>query len=144
MLTFFENLLIGHLIGDYILQNNWMAYRKGTKYLPCFVHCIIYTACVCSVTTYNPWWILVVFISHFPIDKYSLADKWLKTIHGRSLEVFLEKGHKDVPFKIEELKNNYIMLRGGFTSGVYIIVDNTFHFIFMLLGSALLKKLKLM
>lgn len=164
MLTFFESLLLGHLLGDYVFQNTWMASRKGAKYLPCVVHCLIYTFCVVAMTSWSPWWALVVFLSHFPIDKYSLADKWMKATKSRSLEVFLEKGHEGTPFEYEEdtpgfhgiqgfyeekelnkhKNENYIILRGGFTTFAYAIVDNTFHFILMLLGAMYLKRWGLM
>ena len=145
MLTFFESLLLGHLIGDYILQNNWMAQRKGAHYFPCIVHCVLYTLAVCALTNWNLWWALVVFASHFPIDKWALANKWLKAYGGRATDVFLESGHRDVPDELTDVRriaqyDNYITLRGGFTALVYVVVDNTFHLILMLIGAFYLKK----
>lgn len=148
ILTFFEKLVMGHLIGDYILQNNWMAQRKGAHYFPCIVHCLIYTTVVTATTTLNPWWALVVFLSHFPIDKYSLADKWLEAYGGRSLQRYLARGHLDVPnMMITDnmsepipMRDNYIRLRAGFTTFVYIMVDNTMHMMLMLLGAYYLSK----
>lgn len=66
--------LIGHLIGDYLLQNDWQALNKKANttkgWLACLVHCILYTVVVCACTG---WWkphlIFLVFLSHFPIDK---------------------------------------------------------------------------
>jgi hypothetical protein len=168
-MTFFERLLLAHVIGDYVFQNTWMASRKGAHYFPCLVHCLIYTLTICLFTSFNPWWALIVFASHFPIDKWSLADKWLRLTRSRSLKTFLEHGHEGVemekrevtvdvsagtvcveggtPLSIEGgtsflgyverptlLGENYRILRGGFTSFVYVVVDNTFHIILMLLG----------
>jgi Protein of unknown function (DUF3307). len=134
------HLILGHLLGDFVLQNNWMAMRKGAKLFPCLVHCFIYTACVGFLTTLNPYWLLVVFLSHFFIDRYSLADKWLKLINGRSLEVFIHFGHMGIPDSLpENEKQNYRILRGSFAALVYTAVDNTFHFILMALGYLLLK-----
>ena len=40
-------MLIGHLVGDYLLQNDWMAENKakhkGLGWLTCAVHCLLYT-----------------------------------------------------------------------------------------------------
>ena len=66
--------LIGHLVGDFILQNDWQAMNKKANtlkgWVACLVHCILYTLAVCLCTG---WWkphlIGLVFLSHFPIDK---------------------------------------------------------------------------
>lgn len=43
-MTLFECLLVGHLVGDYLLQNGWMAEGKTTRWVPLLVH-----------TTFTPW-----------------------------------------------------------------------------------------
>lgn len=136
ILTLFEKILIGHLVGDYMLQNNWMAQRKQAGFFPCFVHCSIYTIAVCTLTSFSLQWIATVFLSHFIVDRYSLADKWLKLIKGRSCTMYYEHGHKDVP--LPDPIENYIRLRAGFTTLVYAVTDNTMHLIVMLLGAWLL------
>jgi hypothetical protein len=146
MLTPFEQILLGHLVGDYVCQNQWMAQRKGAHLFPCIAHCLIYTLCLCLTVQggLNPWWALVVFISHFPIDRWSLADKWLAKINGRTLKGFLEHGHEDMPPMSNCCKQNYRILRGGFAGIVYCVVDNTFHLVLMLYGYFWLKTLGLM
>jgi len=46
-------MLLGHLVGDYLLQNNWMALGKskynGMGWLTCTVHCVLYTLAVCFI-----------------------------------------------------------------------------------------------
>jgi len=147
MLTFFEALLLGHLAGDYIAQNNWMAQRKSAHLFPCVVHCLIYTAAVIAFThsfftsAMLPWWACIVFLSHFPVDRWSLADKWLRLIRGRSLVVYLEHGHEEIPAdKNSSEWSNYWSLRGGFTALVYAATDNTFHLLLMLAGARWLGK----
>ena len=141
-MTFFEQILLGHFIGDYILQNKWMAYRKGTNYLPCLTHCLLYTLAVCSFSPFNIWWVLIVFLSHFFIDKFSLADKWLKLINGRSLTDFLAFGHMEISDNLMQAnKENYRILRGSFTGIVYTAVDNTMHILLMVLGAYYLRLL---
>lgn len=65
-----------HLLGDYFIQNDWMAVNKG-KYSPigwlsCLVHCILYS--IPFGIYYNSFLVFFwVFISHFLIDKFGLA-----------------------------------------------------------------------
>lgn len=133
------NLLFGHLVGDFLLQNKWMAISKGNSTYRCMIHCVIYMATVCLFTwDFRCTWALLVFASHFPIDRWSLADKWLKLINGRSLEDFFANGHKDVVGKYWEEKLNYQILRGGFTTLVYGVCDNTMHLVIMWYGHMLL------
>jgi len=102
----FASILLGHMVGDYLLQNKWMAMNKSASTLKCAVHCLVYTLAVVAFTTpffdravwlgatYPDWrWVLAVFLSHFLIDRWSLADRWLGLIDGRSLRDFLANGH---------------------------------------------------
>lgn len=129
------SLLIGHCIGDYLLQNKWMAVNKSASSFKCLVHSLLYTSAVfiCTYPFCNSlYWFVLIFLSHYPIDRYSLADKWLDLINGRSLKDFIVNGKSNIPEEFD--KENYHVLRGGFTSVVYCMVDNTFHFIIMFYG----------
>ncbi len=117
----FENIILGHLVGDYLLQNKTMMLRKTEKgfagYLWCTIHCLVYTATVCLfLWTANPWVILAVFLSHWPIDKWSLGWKWMKLIRGR-----------------DPLDNNPINM--VFCAIVYVVVDNTWHILLIWLAT---------
>jgi hypothetical protein len=131
MSGFFETLILGHLIGDYLLQNKWMAMNKHHSSFKCAVHCLLYTLAVVVTTapvashTNLIYWGGFIFLTHYPIDRYSLADKWLKLINGRSMEEFVVNGHSDIP--PEHHQSNYHILRGGFTAVVYAATDNTMH-----------------
>ena len=145
MLTTFEALIMGHVLGDYFFQNNWMAQRKGSSYFSCVVHCLIYTFFVCAMVAWNPYFAAMVFVSHFFVDKWSLADSWLRVIRGRTLTGFLTKGHVGTPKVLtEDEQENYCILRGGFTAVVYVIADNAFHIMLMLIGIKYLKQFGLM
>lgn len=121
-------MLLGHLVGDYLLQNNWMAQGKskhsGLGWLQCMVHCVLYSLAVCLFTMFSWKWFCLVFISHFFIDKFSLAEKYLKFVNGRSIEQFLssEDNKKYTP---------HVGLRAGITSLVYVVTDNTMHLLLM-------------
>jgi hypothetical protein len=134
-MNFFDLLLLGHMTGDYLFQNKWMAMNKSGSTWKCLVHCLLYTLTVALMTspfiTGWKWW-LVIFLSHFPIDRWSLADLWLGLINSRSLRDFIMNGKKDIP---EELDfDNYHALRGGFTALVYAAADNTIHIGLMCMG----------
>lgn len=137
---FFAMLLLGHMVGDYLLQNKWMAMNKNGNWLTCAIHCLIYTAAVYAFTssyvTYM-YWPLIIFATHFPVDYFSLADRWLEQIKGRSLIDFIKNGKSNIPSEYD--KDNYHALRGGFTALVYTAVDNTLHMLPMyLIGKSLM------
>jgi hypothetical protein len=105
--------LIGHLIGDYLLQNDFMAMNKKantrTGWLACFVHCLLYTAAVCVCTGWwKPYLIGLVFLSHFPFDKTYIIARYMKAFGAfrRVLE-----GQEDMNHK----------------TWAYLLVDNTVH-----------------
>jgi hypothetical protein len=147
MAEFFVYLLLGHLLGDYVFQTNWMAMNKSASTWKCLVHCWVYTAWVFVFTIpfiSGGWlmgvlWFLFIFASHFPIDRWSLADKWMKFIDGRSLSEFMEKGYKNIPFEdYDDRFGHYYALRAGFTALCYAVVDNTFHLLIIFFGYKLL------
>ncbi|MCP4710325.1 MAG: DUF3307 domain-containing protein [Planctomycetes bacterium] len=86
----FTWLLIGHLVGDWVLQNDWMA--RGKKHslvtLAGMVHFAVYTAVISGA-----FWLsdagdkslalylilgIVIFVSHWLIDATSVVDKWMR------------------------------------------------------------------
>jgi len=126
MLTIFEKIILGHLVGDYLLQSKKMAITKSNKtlegWLWCLAHCLLYTLSICLFTsTTEPIKIILIFMSHFPIDRWSWATKWLKLIRGRNLMSKTDK--KD---KLSEIDLS-------FTTIVYVVVDNTIHLLLMLI-----------
>lgn len=132
----FVSMLFGHIVGDYFLQNKWMALNKnkhnGLGWLTCLVHCTLYTIAVCTfMWLWSPLWILLVFLSHFPIDKWSLAEKYLKLISGRSLGEFLTNPEN-------RCYSPHIALRAGFNILIYTIVDNSAHLMILYYGYKLL------
>ena len=128
-------LLCGHMLGDYILQNDWMARNKtlwgnhekdgpdwtwrvsNLGHLACTVHCLFYTFAVwaCSFWWMPLWGLVVCFVVHWPIDRFRLAYVWMTHVAGQSY--FASKEHPMWP------------------NGI-ILVDNTFHLL-TLFGIAL-------
>lgn len=60
-------LLFCHLIGDYVLQTDFIAKTKGENWYHLFVHCILYCSpfYICFNLT---WQLLLVFIVHVVTD----------------------------------------------------------------------------
>ena len=122
----FFRLLMGHLVGDYVLQGKLMATEKEQGYTIqgwfwCLLHCIIYTASIC-LFLWNFSWLLAVgiFASHFFVDKFNLTTLWLKYTGGRTF--------KDALRELNEQKKPFSI---AFACLVYAVVDNTFHFLLM-------------
>jgi hypothetical protein len=82
----FDWLLLGHLIGDYLFQTNWMAMRKEKEWLPLLSHCFVYTLIV-GIIGYSThqltlYGILFIFVTHIVIDRRSFIRFWVRTIQG--------------------------------------------------------------
>lgn len=69
--------IIGHLVGDYLLQTDWMANNKKLRSWPCLVHCLIWTACVCIFAGWG--WLAAAFLlaCHFAQDRTQLVRWWM-------------------------------------------------------------------
>jgi len=72
------NPYIAHLIGDFILQNDWMAMNKRRTSFACLIHIIVYLLpfLLCRLQ----WWqILLIGIQHFAQDRTGFVLWWLRT-----------------------------------------------------------------
>lgn len=89
-MTLFEWLLVGHLIGDWVFQNDWMARHKqnGLFNRAILLHCAVYTLVLLLVyflpassprqlSTVLPF-ALLVYLSHWLIDATGLARRWMR------------------------------------------------------------------
>jgi len=112
----FAAMILGHLAGDYLLQNRAMMLRKTENSLTgqfwCALHCLFYTFSVCLfLGTTDPIMAAAVFLSHWPIDRWSLAAKWMKAIQSRQ---------PGIVYKNKEID-------AAFYAIVYTAADNTMH-----------------
>jgi hypothetical protein len=122
-------MLLGHLAGDYLLQTEWIAMNKSKNtwvgWSAALIHCLLYTFAVCLfMWNFQPIWMILVFFTHFPIDKFALAEKYMHYIKGKGMKDYVNKD------RFLEL-TRYDMLEGGFTAIVYTITDNSMHLILM-------------
>lgn len=77
--------IVGHLVGDFLLQNDWMAQNKKKHSLPCVVHVTLYTLAVMLLSGWAwhpawPWLALSVWIPHFAIDRSQFVTWYMRTI----------------------------------------------------------------
>jgi len=118
----FIRVFLGHLVGDFLLQSRAMALGKSEKgwngHKWCTFHCVVYTLAVCLFAwTANPLFIVLVFLSHWPIDRWSLTSYWLKLIRSRNLVGAYLSEEKFREFDI------------AFSAIVYTVADNTLHLV---------------
>lgn len=71
-------IILGHLVGDYLLQSDWMALNKkkiGAKGLiSCIIHCLIWTtSMMLFIGKLNIALFLGLFISHLILDRTNLV-----------------------------------------------------------------------
>lgn len=144
-MDWFAGMVLGHLMGDYVLQNNWMALNKKRMAIPCWTHCFLYTVCVyLSVYPYinnklinisdNILFVLGIFMSHYVLDRTHLIDRWMKFYGTRSWDSCM-------PVRVDFEGNVVPDWTDSFTAGetvrtifgtiIYVVVDNTLHLIMM-------------
>lgn len=71
--------VLAHMIGDYLLQSDWMAVEKTKRWLPAILHGLTYTIPFLFLT-HNIWALLLIASTHIIIDRYRLAKRlvWIK------------------------------------------------------------------
>jgi len=60
-------LVLSHLIGDYVLQSDFLAQTKGSNWYHLFVHCALYCVPFAIMFGINDI-LLYIFVSHIIID----------------------------------------------------------------------------
>ncbi len=76
---FTANQLVAHLVGDYLLQSDWMASNKHRRMDAALVHVIFYTLPFVFITQ-QPVALGLIALTHLIVDRYGLARYvvWLK------------------------------------------------------------------
>lgn len=78
-------IILAHLLGDYVFQNNWMANQKTSRWGPALIHgaihsLIYYALAVWVAPLETPLWqiilgVLVIGATHAVIDRYRLVKQ---------------------------------------------------------------------
>ena len=73
-------LIIAHLVGDFLLQNDWMQ-AKSRNSLVCTAHVACYSLpfVAIALTVGLAWWMLAaIFAQHWLQDRFALHLKWMR------------------------------------------------------------------
>lgn len=126
-LEIFTEAILGHFVGDYLFQNQWMAINKSTSgwrgHLACTVHVLLYTLAIGLFTGWHPLFLAIVAIPHWIIDRWSLAKYLLKWKNGFAIE----DTWKFDEVCVSPVEKN--VWRLAFAAPVYIFNDNTLHWV---------------
>lgn len=80
-------LIIGHFVGDFLLQTNWMAFGKTQRFFPLTIHALVYTASVALLSLpaggLSGQAIAIIFISHMALDQRSFVRWWVQAVNGK-------------------------------------------------------------
>ncbi len=150
-------LLVGHMIGDYILQNDWMASNKtkgktkGDSFIDVCegmsaicTHVTLYSLSVAACVTAAGWrcydegWLtssivayLIAWVCHYPIDRCSWSAKWGKLFKQTNLVDEVYNFELDLGHGKMACQYTAASLKAYFAAPVYIAVDNTMHLFLM-------------
>lgn len=72
--------IYAHLIGDYLLQNDWMALNKKQSSWHCLVHVVVYMVPF-LFTGLLFWQIILIGVQHFLQDRTQFVV-WLMKVKG--------------------------------------------------------------
>lgn len=67
--------LIAHLVGDYVLQNHWIANHKTSSTWVAMLHAVMYGLPFLLLTR-SPAALAVIVVTHLVIDRWRLARVW--------------------------------------------------------------------
>lgn len=107
--------LLAHLIGDYVLQSEWMALNKTKRSWPAVVHVFFYTIPFCFIST-NFEELILISGTHFLIDRFSIA-KYVANIRDYICPIKL--------WFVKKEDNKPVWLEFWLT----VIIDNTMHLV---------------
>lgn len=115
---FTANQIVAHFIGDFILQNDWMAREKFHSSFACLVHVVFYTLPFLFLTQ-EPVTLAIIAVTHFMIDRWRLPRYliWAKNLPFPGRRSFSECSRTGFP---PEMPDHLSRL-------LYIIIDGTCH-----------------
>jgi hypothetical protein len=131
-LTMFVAAMLGHFVGDYLFQSQWMATEKSYPgirgHKACTIHVLLYTFAVALFTGWHPLFLLAVAAPHWLIDRWSLAKYWLRYKNGYdAFKGVWEKAPVCAVPAPDLLERN--VWKVAFAAPVYIMNDNTLHWV---------------
>lgn len=80
----FNCLLIGHLVGDFLLQSNWMATHKEKDWRALAVHSLVYTITIYLFSLIagglSLLALVIIFAAHVILDQRGVVRWWLTNV----------------------------------------------------------------
>jgi hypothetical protein len=74
MIELLLKLVFCHLVGDYVLQSDFIAKSKGENFYHLFVHCVLY--CLPFYIVFGlTWQLMAIFMTHIVIDASKARHK---------------------------------------------------------------------
>jgi hypothetical protein len=75
--------ICAHLIGDYIIQNDWMAQNKKKHFFPCLIHCLTYI--IPFLFCHLSWLqLILIALQHYIIDRTTFVG-WFLEVKGSKM-----------------------------------------------------------
>lgn len=120
--------IVGHLVGDYLLQNDWMANNKkhlgGHGNTACVVHCCLWTF---AVIVFSGWYraehmhfiATLLFITHYLQDRYNIISWWMR-LRWKDQSRFM---------RCDEFDLTDMRVVPGLGPWSIIVVDNVWHIV---------------
>jgi len=146
-LYYFAAAILGHFVGDYTFQNQWMATEKSYPgwrgHFACTIHVALYTLAIAMFTGWHSLFLLAVAVPHWIIDRWSLAIYILKFKNGYDLHGVWDQAPlcaanattivpPEYAQKIkaaEDAKLVKNVWKVAFAAPVYIFNDNVLHWV---------------
>lgn len=78
--------IVGHLVGDYLAQNDTMASQKKTNSWWCLLHCLIWTGLVFCFNggDFGLLGVMVLFCTHFIQDRTQIIKHYMDFVGQKS------------------------------------------------------------
>jgi hypothetical protein len=114
--------IIGHLVGDYLLQNDWMARNKKTHHFPCLLHAWIWTHCVCL---FAGWLTIGTILAGDPFQttRFAVAFFVLFGLH------FIQDRTQIIVFWMTRVNRQPKFVEPPMAPWSIIVVDNVWHIV---------------
>ncbi len=115
---FTANQIVAHLVGDYLLQSDWMAQKKHSRLDAALVHVFFYTLPFLFITQ-EPIALILIALSHLVVDYFGLARyvAWLKNRPWPGSRPWKECRASGFPPDMPKWRSSWLV----------VIIDNVIH-----------------
>jgi len=113
--------LLAHLVGDFVLQSDWMAAEKTRRWWPAVVHGATYGLPFLPLTQ-SPIALVVIVVTHVVLDRYRAA-KYL--VWARNL--LAPAGRRVAWADVQKNHGSSLSTPAGLANALVVVADNTVH-----------------